>query len=398
MRAICLYLHIHQPVRYREYSIFDVGNDSNYYYDKYEGRQSNERIFRKVAEKSYYPMLDLLLENMKRHKEFKVSFSITGTWLEQAQMWGPELIDKIREMVKMGQAEIVGETYYHSLAFFYNMDEFNDQVKMHSETIEKLFGVKPKVFRNTEFAYNDSLAHWADEAGYKGILAEGWDKVLGWRSPNHVYRPVGCNKIRLLLKNYRLSDDIAFRFSNRAWSEWPLTVPKYQQWVDNDCLRGNLINLFMDFETFGEHQWKDTGIFDFMNTLIPSWLSEYENKFVTVSEACDLEEPEGKISMPETITWADTERDLSAWLSNHMQWSAMDAIYGMRDQILATKDDKLISDWRHMTTSDHPYAMCTKYWNDGDVHAYFSAYASPYEAFMYYMNVIRDIEYRLSNH
>ena len=398
MRAICLYLHIHQPVRYREYSIFDVGNDSNYYYDKYEGRQSNERIFRKVAEKSYYPMLDLLLENMKRHKEFKVSFSITGTWLEQAQMWGPELIDKIREMVKMGQAEIVGETYYHSLAFFYNMDEFNDQVKMHSETIEKLFGVKPKVFRNTEFAYNDSLAHWADEAGYKGILAEGWDKVLGWRSPNHVYKPVGCNKIRLLLKNYRLSDDIAFRFSNRAWSEWPLTVPKYQQWVDNDCLRGNLINLFMDFETFGEHQWKDTGIFDFMNTLIPSWLSEYENKFVTVSEACDLEEPEGEVSMPETITWADTERDLSAWLSNHMQWSAMDAIYGMRDQILATKDGKLISDWRHMTTSDHPYAMCTKYWNDGDVHAYFSAYASPYEAFMYYMNVIRDIEYRLSNH
>ena len=397
MRAICLYLHIHQPVRYREYSIFDVGNDSNYYYDKYEGRQSNERIFRKVAEKSYYPMLDLLLENMKRHKEFKVSFSITGTWLEQAQMWGPELIDKIREMVKMGQAEIVGETYYHSLAFFYNMDEFKDQVKMHSEIIEKLFGVKPKVFRNTEFAYNDSLAHWADEAGYKGILAEGWDKVLGWRSPNHVYKPVGCNKIRLLLKNYRLSDDIAFRFSNRAWSEWPLTVPKYQQWVDNDCLRGNLINLFMDFETFGEHQWKDTGIFDFMNTLIPSWLSEYENKFVTVSEACDLEEPEGEISMPETITWADTERDLSAWLSNHMQWSAMDAIYGMRDQILATKDGKLISDWRHMTTSDQPYAMCTKYWNDGDVHAYFSAYASPYEAFMYYMNVIRDIEYRLSN-
>ena len=398
MRAICLYLHIHQPVRYREYSIFDVGNDSNYFYDKYEGRQSNERIFRKVAEKSYYPMLDLLLENMKKHKEFKVSFSITGTWLEQAEMWGPELINKIREMVKMGQAEIVGETYYHSLAFFYNMDEFNDQVKMHSEAIERIFGVKPKVFRNTEFAYNDSLAHWADEAGYKGILAEGWDKVLGWRSSNHVYKPAGCKNIRLLLKNYRLSDDIAFRFSNRAWSEWPLTVPKYQQWVDNDCLRGNLINLFMDFETFGEHQWKDTGIFDFINTFIPSWLSEYENKFVTVSEACDLEEPEGEISMPETITWADTERDLSAWLSNHMQWSAMDAIYGMRDQILATKDGALISDWRHMTTSDHPYAMCTKYWNDGDVHAYFSAYASPYEAFMYYMNVLRDIEFRIQNH
>ena len=396
MRAICLYLHIHQPIRYREYSIFDVGNNSNYYYDHYNGRQSNERIFRKVAEKSYYPMLNLLLDNMKRHKGFKVSFSITGTWLEQAEKWAPDLIDKIREMVNMGQAEIVGETYYHSLSYFYNLDEFNDQVKMHSEAIEHYFGVKPQVFRNTEFAYNDSLAHWAESKGYKGILAEGWDKILGWRSPNHVYRPIGCKNLRLLLKNYRLSDDIAFRFSNRNWSEWPLTVPKYQRWLDDDCLRGNLINLFMDFETFGEHQWKDTGIFDFMNTLIPSWLSEYENKFVTVSEACDLEQPADEISMPDTITWADTERDLSAWLSNAMQWSAMNDIYGLRDQILATHDGQLIADWRYMTTSDHPYSMCTKYWNDGDVHAYFSAYASPYESFMYYMNVLRDIEYRLS--
>ena len=397
MRAICLYLHIHQPIRYREYSIFEVGNDSNYFYDRYNGRQSNERIFRKVAEKSYYPMLHLLLANMKRYPEFKVSFSITGTWLEQAEKWAPDLIDMIREMVQLGQAEIVGETYYHSLAFFYDRDEFSDQVKMHSETIERVFGVKPRVFRNTEFAYNDQLAHWAEEQGYKGILAEGWDKVLGWRSPNHVYRPAGCEHLRLLLKNYRLSDDIAFRFSNRQWGEWPLTVPKYQKWLDDDCLRGNLINLFMDFETFGEHQWKDTGIFDFMNSLIPSWLAAYENKFVTVSEACDIEPPADEISMPDTVTWADTERDLSAWLSNPMQWSAMDNIYSLRDQILATHDGQLISDGRYMTTSDHPYSMCTKYWNDGDVHAYFSAYASPYESFMYYMNVLRDIEYRLSN-
>lgn len=398
MRAICLYLHIHQPIRYREYSIFEVGNDSNYFHDNYHGRQSNERIFRKVAEKSYYPMLDLLLDNMKKHPGFKVSFSITGTWLEQAEKWAPDLIDKIREMVTRGQAEIVGETYYHSLSFFYNRDEFNDQVKMHAETIERIFGVKPRVFRNTEFAYNDQLAHWAEAEGYRGILAEGWDKILGWRSPNHVYRPAGCEHLRLLLKNYRLSDDIAFRFSNRNWSEWPLTVPKYQKWLDDDCLRGNLINLFMDFETFGEHQWKDTGIFDFMNNLIPSWLSEYENKFITVSEACDLEPPVDEISMPDTVTWADTERDLSAWLSNSMQWSAMDSIYSLRDQILATHDGQLISDWRYMTTSDHPYSMCTKYWNDGDVHAYFSAYASPYESFMYYMNVLRDIEYRLAEH
>ena len=397
MRAICLYLHIHQPTRYREYSIFDVGNDSNYFNDDYHGRQSNERIFRKVADKSYRPMLALLERNMQKYPNFKVSFSITGTWLEQAEKWAPELIDQIRHMVSCGQAEIIGETYYHSLAYFYNLDEFNDQVNLHATKIHQLFGITPKVFRNTELAYNDSLAHWAEEKGYKGILAEGWDKILGWRSPNYVYRPAGCQNLRLLLKNYRLSDDIAFRFSNRGWKEWPLTVPKYQNWLNMDCIRGNLINLFMDFETFGEHQWADTGIFNFMDQLISSWLAEYDNKFVTASEACSLMEPADEISMPETVTWADTERDLSAWLSNAMQTSAMDTLYAMRDSILNSGDPRLISDWRYMTTSDHPYSMCTKYWHDGDVHAYFSAYASPYESFMYFMNVIRDLEYRLAS-
>ena len=396
MRAICLYLHIHQPIRYREYSIFDVANDSNYYNDRVGGRQNNERIFRKVANKSYYPMLNLLLHKMEQHPDFKVSLSITGTWLEQAEAWAPDLIEKIRYMVERGQVEIVGETYYHSLAYFYNIDEFNDQVDLHAAAIEKFFGVRPRVFRNTEFAYNDSLAHWAEERGYAGILAEGWDKILGWRSPNYVYRPSGCKNIKLLLKNYRLSDDIAFRFSNKGWSEWPLTVPKYMNWLHMDALRGNLINLFMDFETFGEHQWQDTGIFNFMDRLIDDWLGEYENKFLTVSEACDLMEPADEVSMPETVTWADTERDLSAWLSNPMQGSAEYELYNLRDRILATNDDKLISDWRVLTTSDHPYSMCTKYWNDGDVHAYFSAYASPYESFMYFMNVLRDIDYRLS--
>ena len=396
MRAICLYLHIHQPIRYREYSIFDVGNNSNYFHDNYNSRQSNERIFRKVAAKSYQPMLDLLLCKMKEYPDFKISFSITGTWLEQAERWCPELIKIIRKMVDMRQAEIVGETYYHSLAFFYNFDEFCDQVKLHAETIERIFNVRPCVFRNTELAYNDELAKWAEGAGYKGVLAEGWDKILGRRSPNYVYRPANCKNLRLLLKNYRLSDDIAFRFSNRAWKEWPLTVPKYQSWVNEACINGELVNLFMDFETFGEHQWRDTGIFNFMDSFIDSWLAQYENKFITASEACDLMEPVDEISMPETVTWADTERDLSAWLSNSMQSSAESSIYSLRDNILKTHDEKLISDWRHLTTSDHPYAMCTKYWNDGDVHAYFSAYASPYEAFMYFMNVLRDIKYRIS--
>lgn len=395
MRAICLYLHIHQPTRYREYSVFEVGNNANYFDMPYTARENNERIFKKVAKKSYFPMLNLLKRQMEKHPDFKVSFSITGTWLEQAEKWAPELINTIYYMVRRGQAEIVGETYYHSLAFFYDRAEFDAQVEQHAAKIRELFGVTPKVFRNTELAYNDELGQWADERGYKAVLAEGWDKILGWRSPNHVYAPLAATKTRLLLKNYRLSDDIAFRFSNRAWGEWPLTVPKYLSWLDDACLNGPLINLFMDFETFGEHQWRDTGIFEFVDGLIDAWLGQYENKFVTVSEAADLEAVQDEISMPETVTWADTERDLSAWLSNPMQHAAMEWLYKLRQDVVSSGDANLIHDWRLLTTSDHPYSMCTKYWNDGDVHAYFSAYASPYESFMYYMNVLRDIEYRL---
>ena len=394
MRAICLYLHIHQPVRYREYSIFDVANQSNYYTSDYNSRQNNERIFRKVTEKSYRPMLNLLEQKMQQHPDFKVSFSITGTWLDQATKWAPELIAQIKRMVERGQVEIVGETYYHSMSFFYNRDEFEAQVRMHADKIQELFNVRPKTFRNTELAYNDELARWANDQKYDAILAEGWDKILGWRSPNYVYRPTGCQHTKLLLKNYRLSDDIAFRFSNRNWKEWPLTVSKYQRWVNDDCLRGPLINLFMDFETFGEHQWRDTGIFDFLSHFISSWLAAYDNKFVTVSEASRIMPPVDEISMPDVVTWADTERDLSAWASNAMQASAMHDLFSLRDAVLNSHDDSLIRDWRYLTTSDHTYAMCTKYWNDGDVHAYFSAYASPYEAFMYFENVLRDLEYR----
>ncbi len=395
MRAIALYLHIHQPFRYRQYSIFDVSRDHNYFLDDYYSKQNNERIFRKVAEKSYHPMLDLLERNIKKYPDFKVSFSITGVWLEQAELWDPALIAQLKRMVATGQVEIVGETYYHSMAFFYDRDEFAAQVKKHADRIHELFGVRPTSFRNTEFAYNDEVGAWADAQGYKAVLAEGWDKVLGWKSPNHVYSVLNGSKTRLLLKNYRLSDDIAFRFSDRNWKEWPLTVDKYQNWLDMDALRGNLINLFMDFETFGENIWADTGIFDFMETLISRWLSVYDNKFVTVSEASELEKPVDEISMPTTVTWADTERDLSAWMSNAMQDEAMKGLYELRSDILKTKDEKLIEDFRRLTTSDHAYYMCTKYWNDGDVHAYFSPFDSPYDAFMYFMNVVRDLNYRL---
>ncbi len=400
MRAICLYLHIHQPYRVEQYSIFKVGHDHNYFNANYISNQSNERIFHKVAEKSYHPMLDLIESEVKRNKDFKVSLSITGTWLDQALEWDPALIKQIKYLVSTKQVEIVGETYYHSMAFFYNRDEFEDQVARHQAKIKQLFGVQTKVFRHTEFAYNDEMGHWLDTVGhdrfgFKGMLTEGWDKVLGWRSPNHVYRPHDAKNTVLLLKNYRLSDDIAFRFSDRNWKEWPLTVDKYQGWLDFDCNRGNLINLFMDFETFGENQWADTGIFEFMHDLIHKWLAVYENKFVTVSEACELEETQDEVSMPQTVTWADTERDLSAWMGNSLQDSAMHALYEIRGDVMASGDQRLIDDWRKLTTSDHAYYMCTKYWNDGDVHAYFSPYESPYDAFMYFMNVLRDMKYRI---
>ena len=396
MRSICLYLHVHQPFRFREYSVFETGNSSNYFFDQnYYSKQNNERIFRKVFEKSYQPTFNLLEKNLQKHPGFKVSLSITGTWLEQAEMWAPDLIEKIKNMVKTNRVELVSETFYHSMSFFYDKDEFVAQVKLHQKKIKELFGVSPKVFRNTELAYNDELAKWADDFGFKGILAEGWDKVLGWRSPNYVYRPAGTKKIKVLLKNYRLSDDIAFRFSDKKWNQWPLTVEKYQSWLNDGFLDGDLINLFMDFETFGEHQWKETGIFNFFDALIESWLKVYDNKFLTVSEACDTFEPVGEISMPSTITWADTERDLSAWMGNPLQDSALSELYTFRQEILKTKNENLIEDFRKLTTSDHAYYMCTKYWNDGDVHAYFSAYNSPYDAFMYFMNILRDLEFRL---
>lgn len=396
MRAICLYLHLHQPFRYRKYSFFDVGLKHDYFNDDFYSKQSNERIFRKVTEKSYIPMLKLLEKKIKENKNFKLSLSITGTWLEQAEQWRPELILQIKRLVASGQVEIIGETYYHSMAFFYDLKEFEKQVKMHQQKIKDLFGVKTKIFRNTELAYNDELGKWIEEFGFDGALVEGWDKVLGWRSPNHVYRAFGTEKLKLLLKNYRLSDDLAFRFSDKQWKEWPLDVAKYQNWLNMDALRGNLINLFMDFETFGEHQWEATGIFRFMDELIDKWLDRYENKFMTASEAISFEEPVEEISMPETVTWADAERDLSAWIGNPLQDEAMRLLYEMKKEIISTGDADLIEDFRRLTTSDHAYYMCTKHWSDGDVHAYFSAYDSPYDAFMYFLNVLKDLEFRVN--
>ncbi|MCR4753071.1 MAG: glycoside hydrolase family 57 protein [Candidatus Saccharibacteria bacterium] len=395
MKSIVLYLHMHQPYRVKHYSIFSVDHDHDYWTDKdwYSG-SNNERIFKKVAEKSYRPMLKQLGKLIETTDKFKFSLSMTGTFLEQAEEWAPDVIDSIRKLVKTGRVEIVNETYNHSLSFFVDRDEFEVEVRLHQDRVRELFGVETKVFRNTELAYNNDLAQWAESFGFKGIIAEGWDKILETRTPNKVYRPDGCNSIKLLTKNYRLSDDIAFRFSNKTWNEWPLTVDKYMRWLETAGNQGPVINLFMDFETFGENVWKDTGIFEFFNDLVLRWSNDSNHNFMTVSEACDSSTSEETISMPWTVTWADTERDLSAWLGNSMQHEALKAIYDLKDDVLASKDEELISDWRRLLTSDHLYYMSTKHLNDGGVHQYFSPYDSPFDAFLYFMNAVRDVRGR----
>jgi alpha-amylase len=394
-RGITLYLHVHQPLRVRKYSVFDTAERHDYFSEHDYSDRDNAKILRKVADKSYRPMNELLEKLLATHPEFKVSLSITGTFIEQAEKWAPDVIESFQRLVKTGRVEILSETYYHSLAFFYSLDEFERQVKMHRDKIRELFGVETSVFRNTELAYNNSLAKWADGYGFKGILAEGWDPVLEWRSPNYVYTPAGTEKIRLLLKNYRLSDDLAFRFSNKAWEQWPLTADTYSEWANASINDSPLINLFMDYETFGEHQWKDTGIFEFFEYFVAKWLSNPDNTFYTTSEAIDTHESAGEIDMPHTVTWADTERDLTAWLGNSMQREALRHLYALEDDILRSKDIDLIADWRRLQTSDHVYYMCTKWFTDGDVHAYFSPYDSPYDAFLYFMNALRDVRYRL---
>ena len=398
-RGVVLYLHVHQPWRVREYTVFDTAENHDYFSTTRELHRDNREIFLKVADKSYRPMNALLRTLLEQHPDFKVSLSITGTFIDQAEAWAPDVLDSFCELVKTGRVEIVSETYYHSLAFFYSRSEFEHQVELHRQKIRDVFGVETSVFRNTELSYNNELAKWADEYGFKGILTEGWDPVLGWRNANYVYRPADTTSIKLLMKNYQLSDDIAFRFSNKAWESYPLHADTYDTWV-NDALGddGNVVNLFMDYETFGEHQWADTGIFDFFADFVGRWLKNPANTFYTVSEACDSFEPVDMVDCPQTITWADTERDLTAWLGNSMQHEAMRHLYDLESDVLRTNDKQLIEDWRRLTTSDHAYYMCTKYFTDGDVHAYFSPYDSPYDAFLYFMNAVRDVRYRVCKH
>ena len=390
MASVVFYFQVHQPFRLRRYSIFDSGTD--YFDDK-----ANIGICRKVAEKCYLPTNRTMLDLIRRHEgRFRVSYAVTGMAIEQFRTCAPEVLKSFEELARTGCVEFIAETYYHSLAFLYRRDEFIEQIERHRATMKELFGQRPRVFRNTELTYNNDVAKVVEELGFQAILAEGADHVLGYRSPNFLYNPPNCGRLRLMLKNYRLSDDIAFRFGNRTWNEWPLTAEKFARWVNQVNGNGYVCNLFMDYETFGEHQWADTGIFDFLQALPGQVMAIGSNDFLTVSQAVDRYPPSGELDVPHMISWADTERDISAWVGNSMQSNALHEVYSLADEVRACHSDKkLLDDWRKLQTSDHFYYMSTKYFADGDVHKYFNPYESPYDSYINYMNILDAIRARL---
>jgi len=391
MPSVCFYFQVHQPLRLRHYTVFDK-NDR--YFDDYK----NASICRKVANKCYLPANRLILDMIRQFDgRFKVAYSITGVLLEQLLSFSPEVMSTFDALAETGCVEFLAETYYHSLSFLYSRDEFVEQVNKHIETIDSFFGQKPRIFRNTELVYNNDLATLIESTGnFDAIITEGADHILGYRSPNFVYKPKNCNKLKLLLKNYSLSDDIAFRFSNRDWPQWPLTADKFAHWISNVNGNGNVVNLFMDYETFGEHQWEDTGIFDFMRHLPQEVLRHPDNNFKTPSEVVQCYQPVGTVDVPHIISWADIERDLSAWVGNAMQSNAIHELYRLEKKIKQTDDEKIIADWRKLQASDHFYYMCTKYFADGDVHKYFNPYDSPYDSYINFMNVLDNLHSRCS--
>ncbi|HML73442.1 MAG TPA: glycoside hydrolase family 57 protein [Anaerohalosphaeraceae bacterium] len=389
MPSVCFYFQVHQPFRLRHYTIFDKTPN---YFDDFR----NASICRKVANKCYLPTNRLLLDVIRRYEgRFKVAFSLTGVVLEQFQQFCPEVMSTFDALAQTGCVEFLAETYYHSLSFLYARQEFIEQVNMQMQLIQKLFGQTPRVFRNTELIYNNQLAETIEAMGkFDAVITEGADHVLGHRNSNFVYRPPNCKNLKLLLKNYSLSDDIAFRFSNRQWNEYPLMANKFASWVNRINGNGQVVNLFMDYETFGEHQWQDTGIFDFMAHLPREVLSHSDNDFKTPSEVADAYPAMDVVDVPHIISWADTERDLSAWLGNAMQSNALHEVYRLEKMVKQTRDDQLLADWRKLQTSDHFYYMCTKYFADGDVHKYFNPYDSPYDSYINYMNVLNNLKAR----
>jgi alpha-amylase len=354
---------------------------------------------KKVAEKCYIPANNVLLDLIREYgNQFKISFSISGTALDQFELYAPEVLKSFQELAKTGCVEFLAETYSHSLSSLVSDEEFKKQVQDHSKKIEKLFGYTPTVFRNTELIYSDKIGALVSEMGFKTMLTEGANHILDWKSPNFMYCSATNPELKLLLKNYRLSDDIAFRFSQSDWNGWPLTAEKFVGWLNEIPEKDEIINLFMDYETFGEHQWKETGIFEFMRSLPHHIFSSSTYSFITPSEAASYFQPIAKLSMPNPVSWADEERDLSAWLGNDIQDDAFESLYRLEHKVKNINDDAIQLNWRYLQTSDHFYYMCTKFFADGDVHKYFNPYNSPYDAFINYMNILSDFEGRVNTH
>ena len=390
-KSICLYFQVHQPARLRQYRFFDIGKDSHYYDDFV-----NRTILHRIAQKCYLPMNELLLEEIRRAKgKFKLAFSITGSALEQFERYEPAVIESFRRLADTGCVEFLCETYYHSLASLGSASEFEHQLTKHRDAVTRLFGVTPTAFRNTELIYSDDIGARVAGLGFKTMLTEGARHIMGWQSPNFVYTGETQPHLKLLLRNYSLSDDIAFRFSNKGWDMWPLTAEKYVNWMKDSAKEGDIVNLFMDYETFGEHQSVDSGIFDFMRALPDAVIKDGTFSFVTPSEATKKYKPVAGIDVEDPISWADEERDLTAWLGNELQSEAYKKVYAMTEKLAIVNDPELYNDFGHLQESDHFYYMCTKFFSDGEVHKYFNPYDTPYEAFINYMNVISDFQIRL---
>jgi alpha-amylase len=397
MLNIVFYFQVHQPFRLKHFNVLDIGKGTDYFDD-----DSNKTIMKKVAKKCYLPTNELLLDLIKKYNgEFKIAYSITGTAIEQFKLYAPEVLCSFKELVSTGHVELIGETYYHSLSSLYDTNEFLEQVEMHKNLMKSEFNYNPETFRNTELIYQDRISDIVYEIeGFKTILTEGVDRILNWRSPLYAYKNYS-KSMNLLLKYYQLSDDIAFRFSNRDWPEFPLTVDKFVNWVDRLTLnekenRNQFLNLFMDYETFGEHQWAETGIFEFMRHLPGQILKHKHLGFITPKEIhAYTNYQQESLSFPEPISWADEQRDLSAWVENDMQKNAIETLYDLLHKVKLTGNEQLIHVARKLTTSDHFYYMCTKYFQDGDVHKYFSPYDSPDQAYIYFINVLADLEERL---
>lgn len=393
MKSVCLFFQIHQPFRYRRYRFFDIGND-HYYYDDY----ANETILERVVENCYLPANKLLMELFEKHQEeFKVSFSISGLALEQFELYAPEVIDSFKELAKTGCVEFLAEPYSHSLVSLIDKTLFEKQVNRHSKKIFELFGQKPKVFVNTEMIYSDEIGAFVADIGFEGMLTEGAKHVLGWKSPNFLYVNAINPRLKVLMRNFKLSDDLTFRFSNSGWSEYPLTTEKFVGWIQKMDKKDEIINLFMNYETFGEIQKKESGVFDFLKVFPSAVLKSCKLNFATPSEIIHKKQPVSAVHVPQPVSWAGEERDLTFWFGNEMQDEAFNKLYSLKKRMNKCSDAELNKDWDYLQVSDHFYYMSTMFFNNGGVHTFFNPYNSPYEAFINYMNVLSDFKIRLNS-